>query len=212
MIAASRGHGQRLATGATKADEDILLLLHADSYLAPGTLVAIIATLGQNPHAIGGIFRLLFDGGDAFSAWLSGFYVWLRAIGRHYSNSGVFVRRTTYERLCGIHPIALVEDYDFVSRLERTGRPVRIDVPPLVTFARRFKGRRRAGIVAGWLLIHTLYHVGVPYPPAQLATFYDRWRRSRFKAIQGASLSDQSYSSLSILRRRSNPARRPGSA
>ena len=64
---------------------------------------------------------MLFDGDDPFSRWLDGFYVWLRSHGFYYGDSGIFVRRDVYDTMGGIRPIALMEDYDFVRRLEAHG-------------------------------------------------------------------------------------------
>jgi hypothetical protein len=70
-----------------------------------------------------------------------------------------------------MQPIALMEDYDFVRRLERAGPTICIDDPPLVTSSRRFTGRSPVAIVAGWLRIHALFHLGVS--PDRLARIYD---------------------------------------
>lgn len=91
-----------------------------------------------------------------------------------------------------MEPIALMEDYDFVRRLERFGRTACIAETPLLTSSRRFRGRRPAGIVAGWLAVHALFYLGVP--PAWLAWGYDSARRRRGRAQSEASFSDQSYS------------------
>ena len=69
----------------------------------------------------GGNFRLLFDSDDPFSRWLDGFYVWLRSHGFYYGDSGIFMRRDVYDTMGGTRPIALMEDYDFVRRLEAHG-------------------------------------------------------------------------------------------
>ena len=69
----------------------------------------------------GGNFRLLFEGDDPFRRWLDGFYVWPHSHGSCYGGSGIFVRRDVYDTMGGIRPIALMEDYDFVRRLEAHG-------------------------------------------------------------------------------------------
>ena len=174
LLVVPAGRGAQLAAGAAAARGDTLLFLHADSRFPAGGLAAVTQAL-REPTVLGDNFRLHFDGGDGFSRWLDGFYAWLRARGLYYGDSGIFVRRAVYERLGGIRPIPLMEDYDFVRRLEAAGGTVCIDAPALVTSARRFQGRRPAAIVAGWLLIHGLYHLGVD--PAMLARLYRSDRR-----------------------------------
>ncbi len=174
------GRGGQLVAGAAAARGDVLLFLHADSNFPRGGLAAVARVLGQHPAAVGGNFRLLFDGDDKFSRWLDGFYAWLRARGFYYGDSGVFVRRPVYDALGGIRPIALMEDFEFNRRLEDFGETVCIDEPALVSSSRRFRGRHPTAIVGGWLLIHGLFYLGVP--PAHLARLYDSARQRRRRA------------------------------
>mgnify|MGYP002631134989 CR=1 FL=1 len=175
LLTAPRGRGQQLARGAAEATGDIILFLHADCRLPSGGLGEIRKRFTAGPDIVGGNFRLLFDGDTKFDRWLDGFYAWNRRRGIYYGDSGIFVRRDAYHRLGGIKPIALMEDYDFVRRMERAGKTICIEHPPLVTSSRRFHGRRPPAIVFGWLKIHALYHLGVT--PDQLARIYDRgWR------------------------------------
>ncbi len=177
VIEAAPGRGQQLHAGAQAASGDILWFLHADCQVPVGALTAIENSLTASRSAVGGNFRLLFDGGDEFSDWLNGFYERIRANGFYYGDSGVFVRRTTYDTLGGMPRRALMEDYEFNRRMERLGATLCIDMPPLVTSARRFKGRSKRAIVSQWLLIHLLYHLGLP--DRWLAAIYDSARRRR---------------------------------
>ena len=174
ILLSPRGRGVQLAAGAAAASGDILLFLHADSVFPPGGLAAITRALAAAPAAPGGNFRLIFDGDSDFARWLTGFYARLRRHGLYYGDSGIFVRREVYYALGGIQPLAVMEDYDFVARLERAGRTLCIADPPLVTSSRKFIGRRAPAIVAGWLIIHGLYHLGAP-PRLLWRLYYRRW-------------------------------------
>jgi rSAM/selenodomain-associated transferase 2 len=174
-IGSRPGRGHQLRAGAAIARGTVILFLHADSIVAPRALSAIAEAFKADPRLIGGNFRLLFDGPSGFSRWLTRFYAWLRRHGVYYGDSGLFVRRDVYDALGGIPPIALMEDYAFVRRLERSGPTRCIDDPPLMTSSRRFTRRRPAAIVLNWLLIHALFHLGVP--PDRLAALYDSGRR-----------------------------------
>ena len=187
------GRGRQVCEGVLRARGGVLLFLHADSVFPEGGLAAIDQALASRPRLMGGNFRLLFDGEDGFSRWLEGFYAWIRARGFYYGDSGLFVRRDVYGHLGGIRPIALMEDYDFVRRLEDAGETVCIEDPPLVTSSRRFEGRHPAAIVWGWLKIHALFHLGMP--PDRLARLYDSERRAAVPGVQDPEpLSPQSYS------------------
>ena len=170
VIITPPGRGHQMACGAEQTDGDVLLFLHADSQLKPEGLRAIRTALTASPEAIGGNFRLLFDGHDGFSLWLNRFYAWLRSRGLYYGDSGIFLLRTEYVRLGGMRPIALMEDFDLVRRMERTGRTLCIQDPPLMTSSRRFRGRKPVAIVLGWCVIHLLYLIGVS--PDRLAHLY----------------------------------------
>jgi rSAM/selenodomain-associated transferase 2 len=172
VVAGERGRGQQLRAGAAHAGGEVLLFLHADSAFPAGGLAAICAALERDPRIPGGNFLTVFDGESAFARWLTGFYAWLRRFALYYGDSGIFVRRSVYERIGGFKPMPLMEDYEFVRRLERAGPTVRIDDPPLVTSSRKFAGRRPIAIFCGWSIVHILYWLGVA--PERLVRLYYR--------------------------------------
>ena len=175
VVEAAGGRGPQIAAGAETATGGILLFLHADSVFPAGGLTRVAETLAASPEVAGGNFRVIFDGGDGFSRWLTGAYAWIRRHGLYYGDSGVFARTDVYRALGGVRPIAVMEDYDFVRRLERSGPTCCIEDAPLVTSSRRFQGRHPLAIVWGWIKIHALYHLGVS--PGRLAVLYDSDRR-----------------------------------
>lgn len=170
VVSSPPGRGLQIVRGVEAATGDILLFLHADSLFPRGGLAAIAQALDRDPRLVGGNFRLLFDGGTPFSRWLTGFYAKLRWIGLYYGDSGIFVRRAVYDAIGGIRPIALMEDLDFVQRLERCGKTCRIQHPPLVTSSRRFEGRAPMAIVYGWIKLHLMFWFGAS--PDRLARIY----------------------------------------
>ena len=176
VMRAAPGRGQQLAAGAAAARGDTLLFLHADSNFPAGGLARIEQVLAGDPRCPGGNFRLIFDGDSPFSRWLTAFYAWIRARGLYYGDSAIFVRREVYRALGGIRAIALMEDYDFVRRLERSGPTRCIEDPPLITSSRRFEGRHPVAIVWGWLEIHALFHLGIS--PKVLVRRYEARRRN----------------------------------
>jgi rSAM/selenodomain-associated transferase 2 len=177
LIDAPASRGGQIAAGARSALGDTLWFLHADTQFPPGALAALAAALARYPDAPGGNFRLLFDGTRDFDRWLESFYGKLRARGIYYGDSGVFVRADVYRALGGMPPLALMEDFAFVRKLERLGSTLCIDEPPLCTSSRRFEGRSRPRIVAGWIAIHLLYSLGVD--ARMLARLYRSDRRTR---------------------------------
>jgi rSAM/selenodomain-associated transferase 2 len=166
----ARGRGQQLCAGLGLAKGDILLFLHADMVFPADGLSQIARALEQNPEAGGGNFRVLFDGESSFAQWLTGFYAWLRRHRVYYGDSAIFLRREFFDKIGGLKPIALMEDYDLTRRMEKSGPTICIEESPVITSSRRFEGCRAPGIVYGWLKIHALFHLGVS--PERLARIY----------------------------------------
>lgn len=174
VVLSERGRGQQLRAGAEAASGGILFFLHADSLLDRYGLAAIDGEMGRRPDAVGGNFRIVFEGTSAFCAELTRFYAWMRRRSWYYGDSGIFVRRDVYDSLGGIKPISLMEDYDFVCKMEAAGPTLCIEDPPLITSGRRFEGRSRLNIICGWLRIHALYALGSA--PQRLSRIYDSLR------------------------------------
>jgi rSAM/selenodomain-associated transferase 2 len=170
VIHSAQGRGQQLRAGAAAASGEILLFLHADSVFPAGGLAALAGALDGDRAVPGGNFRVVFDGDSRFARWLTGFYAWLRHVTLYYGDSGIFVRRAVYEAIGGVAPMSLMEDYEFVRRLERAGPTIRVDDPPLVTSSRKFAGRHPIAIFWSWSVVHVLYWLGVA--PERLARLY----------------------------------------
>ena len=171
------GRGAGMAIAAEAARGDVLFFLHADSVLPPCSLDRIDEVLAADANIIGGNFRLVFDGDGKFSRRLTRFCAWIRLLGFYYGDSGIFVRRPVYQALGGFRPIPVMEDWDFVRRLERFGRTRCIKDPPLVTSSRRFAGRHPVAILCGLVRIHVLYWLGVS--PDRLSEIYRTQASSR---------------------------------
>ena len=164
----STGRARQMNCGAAEASGDVLLFLHADTALPEDAYAAIVAAL-RDPHVAGGNFALRFDGGDRFSRVLGAWYRTQRRAGIYYGDSAVFVRREVFDHLGGYRPLPIMEDYDFVRRLERRGRTVCL-TGPAVTSARRWRALGVPRTVFSWVVIRWLFVAGVP--PARLARLY----------------------------------------
>jgi glycosyltransferase involved in cell wall biosynthesis len=154
--------------GAQMARGDVLLFLHGDSRLAPGSISKLLAEL-NDPGVAGGSFTLTFD---IDNIWLR-FYAFCSTIDSvifRYGDQGIFVRRTIFQLMHGYADIPLMEDIDFMRRLPRYGRRKLIRGYPVTTSARRFVER---GIVRQEVLnvvLVGLWFLGVK--PCVLAKWY----------------------------------------
>ena len=169
VVHAPKGRGPQLHAGARAARGDVLLFLHADAELGAGARAAIAKAL-RDPAVLGGNFHLRFDA-ETLAART---FTWVNHLRRrwlaiYYGDSAVFVRREAYESLGGFRPLPLLEDYDFVRRLERAGPTAYLRDVSVQVSARRFEGRPWRTL-ALWVIIQSLYSLGVT--PERLARLY----------------------------------------
>lgn len=155
--------------GAKASSGEVLLFLHADCQLQPGSFEAIQMSL-QNPRCVGGCFRQRIEA----PGWKYRLMEWgnntrVRLCKWAYGDQAIFVRRSVFEELGGFPELRLMEDLYFVKRLKRAGRISLIN-PPLRISARRWQ---KHGLIRqtlrNWSLI-TMAHCGVS--PNRLARFY----------------------------------------
>ena len=168
VVDARGGRAAQLNSAAHRATGDVLLFLHADSRL-PCDAYASVAEAWRTPGVAGGNFALRFDGDGAFERVLGAVYTFQRAHGYYYGDSSVWVRREAFDALGGYREIPIMDDYDFVRRLERFGA-TRCLPGPATTSARRWRALGIARTVLAWLLIRWLYVAGVS--PQRLAHLY----------------------------------------
>ena len=164
------GRGGQLARGCAVARAPWLLVLHADTQLAPGWTVAVEAALQRPDRAH--VFRLAFraDGpGAAFVAgWANRRTAWF---GLPYGDQGLLIHRDLYARVGGYPDIPLMEDVALVRAL-----PERPLVMPAT--ARTDAGRYLA---EGWLRrgarnLWTLARYLAGTPPERLVRGYSGGR------------------------------------
>jgi rSAM/selenodomain-associated transferase 2 len=169
------GRGLQLASGAAEARGDVLWFVHADTLPHPGAL-ADIETALRDPSVVGGNFRLRFDGHSPGARFLNRLQGLRRMLGWHYGDNTIFVRRAVYSKIGGFRPYPLFEDADLVKRIRRAGRFVALP-GPVTSSSRRFENGRFLATGLLWILLQTLYWIGLP--PRILARLYPPVRRSR---------------------------------
>jgi rSAM/selenodomain-associated transferase 2 len=162
VVAGSRAVAMN--AGARLARGDALLFLHADTTLPDGAGHAVREALR---HADGGAFRLRYDDGRRLLRALGNLR--LRFRGPVYGDQAIFVTRAMYDQIGGYQPLPIMEDYDFVLRLRRSGRflllPLHVE-----TAARRHRGHGTLPTLARMWTIQGLYRAGVS--PDRLARMY----------------------------------------
>jgi rSAM/selenodomain-associated transferase 2 len=160
VVTAARGRGSQLAVGVATARGDWLLLLHADTRLAPGW-----ATAARRCMAIGtaraGYFRFALASDDPRARRLERLVAWrCRRLALPYGDQGLLLPRALLDAIGGVRPLPLMEDVDLIRRLGRR-RLVALDADA-VTSATRWEQQ-------GWLcrsgrnlFCLALFSAGVP--------------------------------------------------
>jgi rSAM/selenodomain-associated transferase 2 len=154
------GRGRQLNVAAAAARAPLLCFLHADSRLPPDGVASLRAAL-REPALIGGNFALRFDGSDSFSRVLTAWYAVQRRAGIYYGDSTIWVRAAAFAALGGYRELPIMDDYDFVRRMERRGRTACLP-GPATTSPRRWQALGVPRTVLSWVVIRWLWVVGVP--------------------------------------------------
>jgi rSAM/selenodomain-associated transferase 2 len=122
VIAAPRGRGIQLASGAGAATGDWLLFLHADCRLGRGWEAAVAGFLAT-PEATGraGYFDFALDDAAPAARRLERIVAWrCRVLALPYGDQGLLIARNLYHAVGGFAPLPLMEDVDLVRRLGRS--------------------------------------------------------------------------------------------
>src|SRR5205085_3433687 len=103
IVESERGRGQQMHVGARRARGHVLWFLHADT-IPPADAAERIGAALSDTRVLGGNCRVRFDGERAAAHCLTWLYPQLRKIGLCYGDSGIFVRRASYDRAGGFKP------------------------------------------------------------------------------------------------------------
>lgn len=171
LVRSETGRARQMNAGAVIARGEVLLFLHADTWLPLRYCDAVLAAL-RRPDTVGGAFR--FAVRDRFpNRWLiqTMANVRSRLLRFPYGDQALFVRRWAFEKLGGFPDFQIMEDYEFIRRLRRLGRLSILNLPAL-TSGRRWQrlGFLRATSLNKLVILG--YRCGVP--PAKLAALYNR--------------------------------------
>lgn len=139
VLCAERGRARQMNAGAAQARGEILLFLHADTWLPAGALAAVVARLdgrhcwGRFDVRIAGRPRML-----RVIAWLMNLRSRLSGIAT--GDQAIFVTREAFERVGGFPDQPLMEDIEISRRLLRLGAPACLRLK-VVTSGRRWEAR-----------------------------------------------------------------------
>ena len=167
---AEKGRGSQMNCGAIRATCDILLFLHADTFLPANACACIRKCMAFDGH-VGGAFDLGIDSEQKVFRVTERYVAWRTRFTRlPFGDQAIFFRRDYFERIGGYRDIPIMEDVDLLRRVRRRGDAICIIPEKVRTSARRWeKDGIFFGTMRNWML-QALYCCGVP--PKRLAKFY----------------------------------------
>ena len=116
------GRGRQMAAGIQAIEGDVVVLVHADTWL-PETAFLAMATALQDPQVVGGGFRKRFRDGPALLRCGAGLRsaLFFALSGRLFGDQAIFVRRSALARVGGMPEWPLMEDFEVCRRLRTVG-------------------------------------------------------------------------------------------
>ena len=169
-IASEKGRAKQMNAGASIAQGEILIFLHADTKLPEDAFKKIRGVLEEGKY-VGGAFYLAIDSGKLilkFIAYTTSLRSWLTRI--PYGDQSIFVKKDYFNKIGGYKDIPLMEDVELMQRIRKRRDKICIIRDKVKTSARRWEEK---GIIYTNLmtnLIRILYFFGVS--PHKLANFY----------------------------------------
>jgi len=155
--------------GAAEAHSDILLFLHADTQLPPGSRNAIERAM-ENPSCVGGRFDVQFEDDRGWAWIISRMMNWRsRWSGIATGDQAIFVRREIFQAMGGYADIPLMEDVEFTKRLKPLGYVAPLHAKVTTSF-RRWEQRGALQTILQMWTLRFLYWVGLS--PRTLHQFY----------------------------------------
>lgn len=167
---AAKGRANQMNRGAALSSGQVLLFLHADTFLPANALNRIEAVMEDGRHEAGA-----FDLGINSNRWIFRITEWYVALRTRmtripFGDQAIFIRRGYFEKIGGYRDIPLMEDVELMKRIRKRGDSIRLIPDKVMSSSRRWE---REGVLyatfRNWAF-QILYALGMP--PERLAKWY----------------------------------------
>jgi glycosyl transferase family 2/glycosyl transferase family 87 len=144
VIMSDPGRGTQIAAGVAQAKSEVVLVVHADSLIAPNAAERLFSAMRARPQVVGGAIGQRFDD-DALNICLIECLneVKLVLFGLSFGDQGQFFKRNAVMAAGGFPSLSLMEDLELCLRLRELGPTVYLG-GGLVCSGRRWRN-------IGWL-------------------------------------------------------------
>jgi rSAM/selenodomain-associated transferase 2 len=167
ILTAPRGRAAQMNAGAAAATGDVLLFLHADTWLPEYADLLIRDALARSPQ-VWGRFDVHFAGG-ALPLVATMMNLRSRLTGIATGDQAMFMTRDAFTRAGGFAEIALMEDIALSARLKRLSRPLCLTAR-VTTSARRWQAHGALRTVLLMWRLRLAFFLGAD--PQRLARAY----------------------------------------
>jgi rSAM/selenodomain-associated transferase 2 len=171
VLRGAAGRGGQMRRGAIEAKGDVVLLLHADTWLPPEAGRAVFNCLRDASVSGGGFWKVFRERnplllGSRFKCAIR-LYIGRRLMG----DQAMFARREVLEEIGGVPDMPLMEEFELCRRLRKVGRLALADAT-VTTSARRFA---KLGVARTYLRMWRVtlsYWLGMK--PQELRRIYEK--------------------------------------
>lgn len=172
LLPAAAGRAIQMNLGAERACGEILLFLHADTFLPPDGLHCVHKALAD-PKVIGGAFSLRIQSASPLVRLIGhGTTLRSRMSRIPFGDQAIFIRRECFLKFGGFPTIPIMEDLEFMLRLRRLGKRIVILPRTVLTSGRRWEKEGALACSLRNMTSRLLYRLGVA--PETLASRYRR--------------------------------------
>lgn len=169
VIVTQRGRALQMNAGAKIATGEILLFLHGDTQL-PTEFEKDVRKIWINDNIIAGAFQLKIDNSQWSLRLIEKTVFWRsKYLQMPYGDQAIFVKTSTFWEVGGFPEQPIMEDFEFIRRLNRLGK-IEILSSSVITSGRRWQ---KLGVFKTTLinqLVVVGYYLGIS--PIKLSQWY----------------------------------------
>ena len=169
-VSSEKGRAKQMNAGASMANGEILIFLHADTELPILSFKKIRAVMEQEGYVAGA-----FDLGIKSKKLIFKIIAFLASLRSRlnripYGDQAIFIRKEYFNKIGGYQEIPLMEDVELMKRIKKSGHKIRIFHDRVRTSPRRWEKEGVIFCIFRNLTLQTLYALGTS--PHKLARFY----------------------------------------
>jgi len=168
VIESEPSRGKQLRLGAQQASGDVVLFLHADTWLPENAGVVIAETLARPLVVAGGFYKRFRDGGALPGSRLRCWLLWALT-NRLFGDQAIFVKRDVLEQCGGVPDVPLMEEFELCKTIASHGR-IALAPGPVLTSARKF--REEGMLRTYWRMARCTFRYWLGTSPKRLVEIY----------------------------------------